>query len=132
MITEFSSHPIYRDPTYNTYRAICKEVYDGDTYTMLVDLGFHTYTTIRVRLQGVDTPELDAKDPTVKAAAVAARDFVRARLLNQPCIIHTSKDTQSFNRWVARVELVETPSVTINIAEVLIAEGLAAPYSLKK
>jgi micrococcal nuclease len=58
MQTEFSSHPQPVEFPYNTYRAICKEVYDGDTFTVLVDLGFYTYTTVRVRLLGVDTAEI--------------------------------------------------------------------------
>ena len=128
MITDFSSHPIQLVPPFTEYRAICKEVYDGDTYTMLVDLGFHTYTTIRVRLNGVDTPELDAKDPTVKLAAQAARDRMRQMLVGKPCRITTSKDTQSFNRWVADVYLVDSVARDINIAEYLLNEGLAAPY----
>ena len=128
MITEFSSHPTKIDPLYSSYRAICKEVYDGDTYTMLVDLGFHTYTTVRVRLNGVDTPELDAKDPTVKQAGVAVRDRMRQMLIGQPCIIRTQKDTQSFNRWVADVYLVDSSGGSLNIAEYLLMENLAAPY----
>ena len=129
MITEFSSHPIQLVPPFTEYRAICKEVYDGDTYTMLVDLGFHTYTTIRVRLRGVDTPELDAKDPTVRQAGVAARDRIRELLLSKPCRISTTKDTQSFNRWIADVYLVDPIARDINIAEYMIRENLAVPYT---
>jgi endonuclease YncB( thermonuclease family) len=130
MITKFSSHPTKMGPPYTEYRAICKEVYDGDTYTMLVDLGFHTYTTIRVRLNGVDTPEVDAKDPAVKMAGIAARDAIRSLLLDKPCVIHTQKDTQSSNRWVADVYLVD-PALPLNpldVAEYLLTSGLAAPY----
>ena len=128
MITEFSSHPTKIEGPFTAYRAICKEVYDGDTYTMLVDLGFHTYATIRVRLRGVDTPEVDARDSIVKQAGITARESVRAVLLNQPCIIHTQKDTQSFNRWIADVYLVQPSGEIINIAGYLLESGLAAPY----
>lgn len=41
------------------YRAKVKSVYDGDTCTVDIDLGFHiTLRDIKVRLYGVDTPEL--------------------------------------------------------------------------
>lgn len=128
MITEFSSHPTRMELPFTAYRAICKEVYDGDTYTMLVDLGFHTYVTIRVRLNGVDIPELDAKDPTVRMAGLAARNQLRRLLLDQPCIIYTQKDTQSFNRWVADVYLADPTNGNINIAEYLLEHNLAVPY----
>lgn len=44
--------------SYFTYRAYLKKVVDGDTFDFQVDLGFRTYKRIRVRLRGVDVPEI--------------------------------------------------------------------------
>lgn len=126
MITEFTNHPV-KTP-YNTYRAFCKEVYDGDTYTMLVDLGFYTYTTIRIRVLGIDTPEMRDSDPAIRAKAKLARDRAAELLLNKPCIITTQKDAQSFDRWIATVSVVEGTTHT-DIATVLLSEGHAIPYT---
>ena len=44
------------------YIAEVVSVYDGDTCTCVVDLGFKTSTRIKVRLVGIDTPEIRTKD----------------------------------------------------------------------
>ncbi|MEM9214065.1 MAG: hypothetical protein AAGD25_06925 [Cyanobacteria bacterium P01_F01_bin.150] len=45
-------------PAYR-YRAIATKIYDGDTITVDVDLGFHTWQkSIKLRLIGINTPEL--------------------------------------------------------------------------
>jgi len=41
-----------------TYRAFCHSCYDGDTFTMTIDLGFNVQVTEKIRLFGVDTPEI--------------------------------------------------------------------------
>ena len=40
------------------YKATVTNVVDGDTYDLDIDLGFEVYTRQRVRLLGVDTPEV--------------------------------------------------------------------------
>lgn len=40
------------------YRATVRRVVDGDTIDFDVDLGFYMHAHIRVRLLGVDTPEI--------------------------------------------------------------------------
>ena len=39
------------------YHAELERIVDGDTYDFKVDLGFHTFTRIRIRMIGVDTAE---------------------------------------------------------------------------
>ena len=41
-----------------TYKAKAISVYDGDTVTLVVDLGFKISTEVKLRLEGIDTPEL--------------------------------------------------------------------------
>ena len=40
------------------YNAKIVDVYDGDTVTALIDLGFNVFTTQKIRLYDVDTPEI--------------------------------------------------------------------------
>ena len=55
--------------------------YDGDTFKLVIDLGFALRHHAAIRLDGVDTPELRGGTPLTKAAAQLARDeaerFVR-------------------------------------------------------
>ena len=128
MFTEFKNHPQKIAHPYNTYRAKCTEVYDGDTFTMLVDLGFHTYANIRVRLQSVDTPEIRTKDLVEKKAGFEARDRVKELILEQYCVIVTDKDTTSFNRWIAEVYYFDDEGSMIQLGQQLMDEGHADPY----
>ncbi len=66
------------------YKAEILSVYDGDTVTATIDLGFCAFLyKVKLRLHGIDTPEMRASDPDEKAKAYAARDFVRERVLGR-------------------------------------------------
>jgi endonuclease YncB( thermonuclease family) len=39
------------------YQAQIVEVIDGDTFDLMIDLGFNTFTKQRMRLYGIDAPE---------------------------------------------------------------------------
>lgn len=59
------------------YKAKVIDVYDGDTFDVEVDLGFKVTVKDRVRLRGVDAPEIRTKDKKEKRKAVESRDYVR-------------------------------------------------------
>jgi len=40
------------------YQARIVEVIDGDTFDLMIDLGFNTFTKQRMRLYGIDAPEM--------------------------------------------------------------------------
>jgi len=44
------------------YNAEVKKIIDGDTFDIIIDLGFDTFRKGRVRLYGVNTPESRTKD----------------------------------------------------------------------
>lgn len=83
-----------------TYAARLNRIIDADTLVLDVDLGFHVWITVHVRVRGVDAPELhtDAGD----AAKAAVVKFFES----QPAIVvATYRDVRSFERWVADVYL---------------------------
>jgi endonuclease YncB( thermonuclease family) len=43
------------------YQAQIVEVIDGDTFDLMIDLGFNTFTKQRMRLYGIDAPEMRTK-----------------------------------------------------------------------
>ena len=57
--------------------ATVTSVYDGDTIKVEAEVWPGITWTGSVRVLGVDTPELTGKCPEEKAAAVAAREFVK-------------------------------------------------------
>lgn len=111
------------------YKAAVVKVVDGDTFDADVDVGFYVTMRLRLRLVGVDTAELNSKDPTERELANKAKLFVEQALMADPkpaIIIKTSK-ADSFGRWLAAVTYTVQDS-TKNLAEELLANGYAVPY----
>ncbi len=100
--TQFESWPAGIDPGYSPYKAVIQSITDGDTFRVLVDLGFNAYTFQSVRLMGVKAPELYTSDPAEKEKGRAAKAYLEA--LAPPGtkgLMRTDKDKTSFGRYVA-------------------------------
>lgn len=103
------------------YKATITEAYDGDTVTAIVDLGFNISSKIKLRLLGIDTPEIRGEE---RPEGLIARDYVRDLLLNKEVMIETFKDrTGKYGRMLATIYIDG-----ININEHLVKEGYAEIY----
>ena len=90
------------------YRAIFRSNYDGDTVTVDLDLGMRTWMLgVKLRLFGIDTPEIRSHDETEKANAIKARDFISRRIpVGSEIMIETHKDQSGkFGRLLATIFL---------------------------
>lgn len=104
-----------------TYKAILKNVVDGDTVDVTIDLGFSIYHTIRIRLAGIDTAELNSPDAGERELAKKAKEYLTQFVGNQIIVDSVGKD--KYGRYLAYL--------TIGLLDVnnkLISEGLAKPY----
>jgi micrococcal nuclease len=101
------------------YRAVIADVYDGDTVTVDVDLGFSVWVRgERLRLARIDAPEVRGDE---REAGLAARDFLRNLILNKPIIVQTIRDRKGkFGRYIAELWLDGE-----NVNDRLVAEGHA-------
>lgn len=108
------------------YNAKVLRVIDGDTIDVNIDLGFRAWRVERLRFLGIDTPELTAKDVTIRETAVKAKNFVQWKVDQKDIVIRTHK-SDSFGRWLAEIYYMDGDK-QINLCEQLIAEGLAVPY----
>jgi micrococcal nuclease len=105
------------------YKAKIISVYDGDTVTALVDLGFRINFEMKIRLTGINAPELRGIE---KPQGLISRDRLRELILNKEVILHTQKDKQEkFGRWLGEIYI---PNSQISVNEQLLNEGLAQPY----
>jgi endonuclease YncB( thermonuclease family) len=75
------------------------QVHDGDTFTADVDLGFGAHIWIKVRLHGVNTPELSKPD----GSGVKSKAALEGQITGVPLILQSYKDARSFERWVCDV-----------------------------
>lgn len=111
------------------YIAEIVSVYDGDTVTAVVDLGFKTSVRIKVRLIGIDTPEIRTKDKKEKEKGLETRDWLRERILNKKVLLHT-KERGKFGRWLGMIWSLEEdkPLFENSYNNKLINEGFAKEY----
>ena len=73
------------------YKAKIIGVYDGDTVTAMVDLGFLHFQEMKLRLYGIDTPELRGPE---REQGIIVRDILREMILNKEVTIRSYKDKQ--------------------------------------
>lgn len=113
-----------------TYKAFVKEVYDGDTITVDIFLGFNiTMTNIKIRLLGIDTPEIRTKDLIEKEKGLITRDWLREKILNKKILLHT-KEKGKFGRWLGVIWSIneDKPLFENSYNKSLIKEGFAKKY----
>lgn len=108
------------------YDAIVTGVYDGDSMTVDIDLGFGVWLKgQKIRLYGIDTPELRGEE---RECGLIVRDYVRDLILGNDIIVNTIKDkTGKYGRWLA-VIYYDGGEGFVNLNEQLLLEGRAKPY----
>jgi micrococcal nuclease len=105
------------------------QVVDGDTFDLVLDVGFHLHATVRCRLLGYDTPELHHGSSNERARGQQAK-AITAAWFGQPdrrYWVRTEKDPDSFGRWLADTwsELGDDVS---RLGDVLSTEELATMW----
>jgi len=113
------------------YKAYVRSVYDGDTITVDIDVGFGiTLTSQKIRLRGIDTPEVRGES---REAGLVSRDYLRNLIQGKWILLKTEKDKKGkYGRWIGTIYLSitnkEDKTEVINVNDRLIVEGLAKVY----
>lgn len=99
-------------------------VWDGDTCTLQISVGFHMTARIPCRLASINAPELTEPE---RKSGLAARDYLRERLGGAVAegreIIMYSHKRDKYGRWLVTLYI---DSVDIN--DELLELGYAEPY----
>ncbi len=103
----------------NEYPILVMGVHDGDTLTAEIDVGFDIYLHRKIRVDGVDAPEMSKQ----KALAKKAQQFTREFTLMGPCVIRDPK-TEKYGRVLSDVFCSGK-----SLGQALIKSGHAVPYS---
>jgi len=107
------------------YRIIkIEKVVDGDTIDVMVDLGFGIYHKVRIRLFGIDTPEIYGRvTEEEKEKGMKAKEFVEKWLESaNELYIKTIKDKKGkYGRYLGIVFNEKEEALN----EILLNEGLA-------
>ena len=100
----------------NEYNAHVKYVYDGDTITVDVELGFTVHKEEKLRLARINAPELKGPERT---DGLISRDALR-ELLNDQDITFKDEGKGKYGRTIAEIYID-----TINVSDWLVANGYA-------
>ena len=101
------------------------EVVDGDTLTVRARVWLGQDVEIRVRIAGIDTPELRGHCAYERRLARAARAFVAARIGTAEVTLTDIRYGKYAGRVVARV----VTATGVDLAPALIAASLARAYA---
>ncbi len=96
-----------------------EDVYDGDTVTVVIDLGFNIdFGELTLRLHGIDAPEMRGPE---KIEGRKSRDWLRERLVGREFIVQTIRDRKGkYGRYLA---IIWVDGVNVN--EEMVQLGLA-------
>jgi endonuclease YncB( thermonuclease family) len=109
-------------PTGQTQLAVVTTIVDGDTIRVTID-----GTEYPVRYIGIDAPEPDATDPTVKQLADAAMTTNAALVEGQDVVLERDvSDTDQFDRLLRNVWLVDSGGSQVLVNLELVRLGFAA------
>jgi len=105
------------------YKAFVTSVYDGDTCTVDIDLGLHTWVRgEKIRLIRIDTPEIRGK---TRKKGLASRDYLREVIFDKEIIIGTFKDKkEKYGRYLGEIWLPLDGEI-INVNDLMVDKGYA-------
>ncbi|NCQ17252.1 MAG: nuclease [Ignavibacteria bacterium CG_4_8_14_3_um_filter_37_9] len=106
------------------YNAFVTAVYDGDTCTVDIDLGLHTWIkNEKIRLFGINAPELRGKE---RPQGLLSRDFLRGLILNKEITLRTIKDArEKYGRYLGEIWVTTAKGTFVNVNDELVKKGFA-------
>ena len=93
-----------------SYRATIRSIIDADTFWVSIDCGFGTVCDQKVRLRGIDSPELKT------AAGVRARDFVVSVLEGVDQIVVSTTRVDLYDRYLSDILYLQGETNPLRIA----------------
>jgi len=111
-----------------TYKAKCVRVIDGDTVELMIDQGLNIYRHARVRLYGLDTPEIHGvkHDSEEYRKGMIVKGIVAEQILGKQLWIETHKDkTGKYGRYLATIWYYDADEEFVCLNDMLVNEGHA-------
>ena len=112
------------------YNAVITSVYDGDTATCTLDLGFGIHITkAKLRLHGINTAELRGGTAEEKERGYAARDWLRDQIMDKKVRVR-SKKKGKYGRYLAVIWQLDSKGEVVgdSLNDRLIELGHATAY----
>jgi micrococcal nuclease len=112
------------------YKAKVTNVYDGDTITVDIDLGFNVILrNQKIRLFGINTPEIRGLE---RESGLISKKWLKEKVLGKEIVLESIKDkTGKYGRILGILHLNDETighNVFLNINEEIINLGLGKIY----
>jgi len=105
-----------------------KNVVDGDTIDVIIDLGFDILFSSRVRLAGIDTPESRTKDKAEKALGIEAKEYLKKQLKDAKSVVIRTEKMDSSEKYGRILGWVYINGESESINNKMINDGYAWGY----
>lgn len=116
--------------TLYTYKAKAIRVVDGDTIEASIDLGFDVWISIKVRLDGINTPESRTKDLNEKKRGLASKERLEKILTeNDNEFTLISHGVEKYGRCLGEIFVNKYKE---SVQKILIKEGYGVEYHGEK
>ena len=105
-----------------------KNVVDGDTIDVVIDLGFDILFASRVRLAGIDTPESRTTDKAEKALGIEAKEYLKKQLKDAKSVVIRTEKMNSSEKYGRILGWVYVNGESESINNKMINDGYAWGY----
>ena len=113
---------------YEYYVREVKNVVDGDTIDVVIDLGFNVLFEQRVRLAGIDTPESRTSDKVEKALGLEAKEYLKKHIKAAKNVVIRTEKMDSSEKYGRILGWVYLDGNSESINNKMIADGYAWGY----
>ena len=105
-----------------------KNVVDGDTIDVIIDLGFDILFASRVRLAGIDTPESRTTDKAEKALGIEAKEYLKKQLKDAKSVVIRTEKMDSSEKYGRILGWVYVNGDSESLNNKMINDGYAWGY----
>jgi micrococcal nuclease len=105
-----------------------KNVVDGDTIDVIIDLGFDVLFASRVRLAGIDTPESRTTNKEEKALGLEAKEYLKKYLKDAKAVVIRTEKMNSSEKYGRILGWIYVNGESESINNKMINDGYAWGY----
>jgi micrococcal nuclease len=105
-----------------------KNVVDGDTIDVIIDLGFDILFASRVRLAGIDTPESRTTDKAEKVLGLEAKEYLKKHLKDAKSVVIRTEKMDSSEKYGRILGWVYVNGESESVNNKMINDGYAWGY----
>jgi len=105
-----------------------KNVVDGDTIDVIIDLGFDILFSSRVRLAGIDTPESRTTDKAEKVLGLESKEYLKKQLKDAKSVVIRTEKMNSSEKFGRILGWLYINKDTVSVNDKMINDGYAWGY----